>query len=86
MGNHSLTLNMGNQTTHAKLGKITLKAMQSIELKVGGSSVKVDMMGVTIKGMMFKAKGSLMSEVKGLMTTVKGDAILKAGGGLTMIG
>jgi len=86
MGNHSLTLNMGDQTTHAKLGKITLKAMQSIELKVGSNSIKVDMTGVEIKGMMVKAKGELMTEVKGMMTTVKGDAMLKAGGGLTMIG
>lgn len=86
MGNHSLTLDMGNQTTHAKLGKITLKAMQSIELKVGSNSIKVDMMGVEIKGMMVKAKGEIMTEVKGMMTTVKGDAMLQAGGGLTMIG
>ena len=39
------------------LGSITMEAMQSITLKVGQSSVKIDQMGVTIKGMMIKIEG-----------------------------
>ena len=54
-------------------------------LEVGGSSIKIDQMGVTIKGMMIKVEGSIMTEVKGLMTTVKADAILTAKGSITMI-
>ena len=42
--------------------------MQSIELKVGQSSIKIDQMGVTIKGMMINVEGQVMTEVKGLMT------------------
>ncbi len=85
MGNDTLTIKMGNQTTKLNLGASSTEAMQSIELKVGQSSVKVDQMGVTIKGMMVKIEGQMMTEVKGLMTQVNGDAMLTVKGGLTMI-
>ena len=85
MGNDALTIKMGNQTTKLNLGKSSTEAMQSIELKVGQSSIKVDQMGVTIKGMMVKIEGTVMTEVKGLMTQVNGSAMLTCKGGLTMI-
>ena len=85
MGNDSLTIKMGNQTTKLDLGKSSTEALQSIELKVGQSSIKVDQMGVTVKGMMIKIEGQMLTDVKGLLTNVKGDAILTAKGGLTMI-
>ncbi len=85
MGNDSLRIKLGNQTTKLDLGKSTTEALQSIELKVGQSSIKVDQMGVTIKGMMVKIDGQMMTEVKGLMTKVSGDAMLVVKGGLTMI-
>ncbi len=78
MGNQSTTLSLGNQSTKVELGKIESEAMQSIELKVGGSSIKIDQMGVTIKGMMIQIEGDLM-------TQVKGDAMLTLKGGITMI-
>ena len=65
MGNDSLTIKMGNQTTKLDLGSSTTEAMQSIELKVGQSSVKLDQMGVTIKGMMISIEGQVQTEVKG---------------------
>jgi type VI secretion system secreted protein VgrG len=86
MGNDTLTIKMGNQTTQLSLGASSTEAMQSIELKVGQSSVKLDQMGVTIKGMMISIQGQIQTEVKGLMTTVSADAILQAKGALTMIG
>ena len=54
--------------------------MQSIELKVGQSSIKIDQMGVTIKGMMIKVEGQVRPQVKGLMTQVNGDAMLHGQG------
>jgi type VI secretion system secreted protein VgrG len=86
MGNDALTVKMGNQTTKLNLGKSETDAMQSIELKVGQSSLKVDQTGVTIKGMMIKIEGTMMTQVKGLMNQVNADAILTVKGGLTMIG
>ena len=78
MGNQSTKLKMGNQTTKVDLGKIETEAMQSIELKVGQSSIKIDQMGVTIKGMMIKIDGQVM-------TQVEGKAMLICKGGITMI-
>ena len=85
MGNDSLTIKLGNQSTKISLGKSETEAMQSIELKVGQSSLKLDQMGVTIKGMMISIEGQVQTEVKGLMTQISGDAMLKAQGAITMI-
>jgi type VI secretion system secreted protein VgrG len=85
-GNLTTTLKMGNQSTRLSLGKSTTEAMQSIELKVGESSVVIDPTGVTIKGLMVKIEGQIQTDVKGLITSVNGSAMLKAGGGITMIG
>ena len=82
----ALTIKMGNQTTKLDLGKSETEALQSIELKVGQSSIKVDQMGVTIKGMMVKVEGQIQTDVKGLMTQVTGTAMLKVGGGIMMLG
>ena len=78
MGNQSTKLSMGNQTTKLDLGKIETEALQSIELKVGQSSIKIDQTGVTITGMLIKIDGKVM-------TQVEGKAILIAKGGITMI-
>jgi type VI secretion system secreted protein VgrG len=85
MGNQTTELKMGNQATKVDLGKIDTEAMQSIELKVGQSSVKLDQMGVTIKGMMIKIEGTVQVDVKAVVTNVGGDAMLVLKGGLTMI-
>jgi len=81
----TVTLKTGDQTTEAKAGKITIKAGQSIELKVGANSIKLDMSGVTIKGTMVKVQGTGTAEIKSPMTTVKGDGMLTLKGGMTMI-
>ena len=86
MGNDTLTVSMGNITIKAALGAISIEGMQSIELKVGQSSVKIDPMGVTIQGMMVKVQGQVQTQIQGLMCQVSGDAMLQAKGGITMIG
>ncbi len=84
-GNHDVAVNMGNVSLKAGLGSITDEAMQSIELKVGQSSIKVDQMGVTITGMMIKIQGQIQTQIQGTMTQVNGDAMLMLKGGITMI-
>jgi type VI secretion system secreted protein VgrG len=86
MGNDSLTIQMGNQTTQIALGSSSTEAMQSIELKVGQSSIKLDQMGVTIQGMTISIQGQIQTQIQGTMTQVSGDALLTLKGGLTMIG
>ena len=77
-GNQTTTLDMGNQSTKVDLGKIDMTAMQSITLTVGGSSIKIDQVGVTIKGMIIQIEGECI-------TQVKGDALLILKGGITLI-
>ncbi len=84
-GNDSLTVKQGNRTVKINMGKSETEAMQSIELKVGQSSVKLDQAGVTIKGITIKIEGQAMVGVKGLKTDVNGDAMLTLKGGITMI-
>jgi type VI secretion system secreted protein VgrG len=85
MGNQSTKIKMGNQTNKLDLGKIETEAMQSIELKVGQSSIKIDQMGVTIKGMMISIEAQVQAEVKAVMTQVTGSAMLTEKGGIVMI-
>ncbi|HEY2617043.1 MAG TPA: type VI secretion system tip protein TssI/VgrG [Acetobacteraceae bacterium] len=93
-GNHDVKIGMGNHTTDVKMGNVSLKAdlgainneaMQSIELKVGESSITIDQMGVTIKGMMISIEGQVQTQLKGLMTQVSADAMLQIQGAITMI-
>ncbi len=84
-GDDTTTVDAGNMTVDVKSGKITMTAAQKIELKVGSSSVVIDPVGVTIKGNILKFEGTAMAELKSKLTTVKGDAMLTAKGGITMI-
>ncbi|MBL0938802.1 MAG: type VI secretion system tip protein VgrG [Gemmatimonadaceae bacterium] len=93
-GNSTLEVSMGNLTEQAKMGNITIKAdmgaitiqaMQKIELKVGGSSIVIDMSGVQIKGPMVKMEGQAMAQIKAPITQVNGDGMVMIKGGITMI-
>jgi type VI secretion system secreted protein VgrG len=86
MGNDTLTIKMGNQTTKLNLGASSTEAMQSIELKVGQNSIKIDQMGITLSGMMVKVQGQIQTQVQGTMVQVSGDAMTQISGGITMIG
>lgn len=85
VGDMKIAIHTGDQSTKCDAGSMSFDALQSIELKVGESSIKVDQMGVTIQGMMIKIEGQIETEIKGVMTSIKGDAMLQAQGGITMI-
>ncbi|MBM3619402.1 MAG: type VI secretion system tip protein VgrG [Alphaproteobacteria bacterium] len=85
MGNRDTKISMGNDKLAIALGKQDVEAMQSIELKVGSSSVKLDQTGVTIKGIMVKIDGTALVDVKSVMTQIKGTAMLILKGGITLI-
>jgi type VI secretion system secreted protein VgrG len=84
-GNDLLTVKTGNRTVKVDKGKIAEEAAQSIELKVGGSSIKIEPSGITIKGMTIKIQADTSAELKGLQTTVSGDGMLTLKGGLVKI-
>jgi type VI secretion system secreted protein VgrG len=85
MGKDSLTISQGDQKTKLDLGKIETEAMQSIEIKVGQNSIKLEQSGITIKGLQVKIQGDIQVEMKAAMTTVKGDGMLTLKGGVAMI-
>ncbi|MBV8819838.1 MAG: type VI secretion system tip protein VgrG [Acidobacteriaceae bacterium] len=78
VGNQSITLDTGNQSTNVSLGKIDTTAMQSITLTVGGSSIKIDPMGVTIQAPMIKLNAEMMVQIQA-------DILLDMSGEITMI-
>ncbi|GAB4273786.1 MAG: type VI secretion system spike protein VgrG1b [Methylomicrobium sp.] len=84
-GNHDLVVSTGNHSIKVDTGKSTVEAMQSIELKVGSNSIKIDQQGITIKGLMITIQGSVKLDAKSPMTTVTGDGMLTLKGGVTMI-
>lgn len=85
MGNDTLTIKMGNQTTKLNLGSSSTEAMQSIELKVGQNSIKIDQTGITLQGMMVKIQGQVQAQVQATMVQVSGDAMTQIKGGILMI-
>ncbi|MFD1215809.1 type VI secretion system Vgr family protein [Microbulbifer celer] len=76
-GDHTLKISQGKQTTDA-MGAIKITSKASIELKVGGSSIKIAPSGITIKGPMVSVSGDAKAEVKG-------GGMLTLKGGVTMI-
>lgn len=84
-GNLSTEVSMGNISVKASMGKIEIEAMQSIELKVGSSSVKLDPTGITIKGMMISAEAQTQLTAKGLITEVDGTGMMTVKGAIVMI-
>jgi type VI secretion system secreted protein VgrG len=80
------TVSLGNITVDATAGKITLTAGLAIELKVGGSSIKIDPAGVTITGAKVTLDGKATTEVKAPVVEVKGMGMVTVSGPMIMIG
>lgn len=59
-----------NYDLKVDLGKITMEAMQSIELKVGANSIKIDQVGITVKGLMITSEASAIHTIKGAMVMI----------------
>ncbi|MCR8723335.1 type VI secretion system Vgr family protein [Frigidibacter sp. ROC022] len=74
-GNHTLTIASGDQTTNIDSGKMTVTAAKSIELVVGGSSIKIEPSKITMTSVQIdiKADAALTAEA-GANATFKGGA------------
>jgi type VI secretion system secreted protein VgrG len=90
----SLTVNDGNLTMTAKqndiaieatLGNITLKALNSIKLTVGGNSIEINAEGVTINATKVSVQGQAMVQIQGPMTQVSADGMMTLKGGVMML-
>lgn len=84
-GDDSLTVQTGNLSVDVTVGKITMKALQSIELIVGGSSIKIDPAQIALNAPMIKINGQAMVDVKAPITMIDGSALLKLSGGIVLV-
>ncbi len=84
-GNCSTKVSMGNYVLDVDAGKATVTAMTSIELKVGGNSIKIEQSGITIKGIKVDVQADTTLDAKGLKTSVTADTMLTLKGAITMI-
>jgi type VI secretion system secreted protein VgrG len=85
MGNQTGELSLGNYSLKTDVGSVTIEALQGITLKVGPNSLKIDMSGVAINGIMVKLAGTAMFQAQAPMSQVSGDGMLTLKGGITMI-
>lgn len=84
-GNDEVTVKQGNRTVTVTAGSCTIEAGTSIELKVGGNSIKIEQAGITIKGTQIAIQGEAKTQVKGAVTQVNGDGMLQMKGGIVQI-
>jgi type VI secretion system secreted protein VgrG len=92
-GNDALVVSQGDHSVNVSAGKSTIEAATSIELKVGGSSIKITPDSITLTAMSIEITGStgasvdggLKVEVKGVTATLSGQATAKVVGGVVMI-
>ncbi|QEL19441.1 type VI secretion system Vgr family protein [Limnoglobus roseus] len=84
-GNDTLTIKTGNHKTAITAGASKTEAMQSIEFKVGGSTLKLDPSGIQMKGLKINIEGEIMVQMKATIVKVDASGFLILKGGITMI-
>ena len=67
------------------MGEVSVEAMQSIELKVGSSTIRIDQTGVSISGTLINISGDASVSIDAPMTSVSGDATVSIQGGMVEI-
>ncbi len=73
----SYTEKVTGSSTTTVTGGVTIESMQSIELKVGANSIKIDQSGITIKGIMIKTDaGGMATHKAGGMMMIQGSLVL----------
>ena len=84
-GNDTLTITQGDQSIKITAGKSTIEAGTSIELKVGGSSIKIEPAKITIKSPQIAIQADMQLQAKALTSELSGDAMLTLKGGIVKI-
>ncbi|HYM02590.1 MAG TPA: type VI secretion system tip protein TssI/VgrG [Stellaceae bacterium] len=84
--NRDVVIEQGNLSVKINTGQSSTEAAQSIELKVGSNSLKIDQQGISLNGMNIKIEGQVNTQVKGgAMTDVEASGQLTLKGAMTMI-
>src|SRR5580658_502452 len=85
-GDDSLTLQQGNLSVTAQAGKMVFTAEESIEFKVGGTSIKLDQTSITLQSLMIDIEGEISATLSAAATTVNGDGEVDITGAMITIG
>lgn len=64
---------------------VTYESDESITLKVGGNSIKIDQTGITLSGTMIKIDAQAQLETSGAIAQHKGSGMLQLQGGIIMV-
>lgn len=84
-GNDTLTVKQGNKTIKISAGKGTWEAAQSIELKVGASSIKIEPAKITLKSPQIAIQADAKLDAKAAIADVNASAMLQLKGGMIKI-
>ena len=76
-GNHSETISQGNYTIKVNAGQMSTQAMQSLELTVGQSSIKMTPDAITIAATQIKLTGQMQGTFDGGMQLVLKGGMVK---------
>jgi type VI secretion system secreted protein VgrG len=84
-GNDTLTISQGNQTITISAGTSTIEAGTAIELKVGGSSIKIEASKITIKAPQIAVQADGQFTAQAPLSEVSADGVLTLKGGVVKI-
>ncbi|ABQ31293.1 MULTISPECIES: type VI secretion system Vgr family protein [Acidiphilium] len=90
-GNQSVTVkgkqsvSVQGQQSVSVTGAVTYESMESITLKVGGNSIKIDMTGITLSGTLIKINAQAELSTSGAIAQHSGSGMLKLQGGIIMV-
>ena len=84
-GNRTIKVGGGNLDTKVDAGKITYEAAQSIEFKVGASTIKMDPSSITLKSPTIKVEGQAQVEITAPQTKVEGKAMVEVKGAMAKL-
>jgi type VI secretion system secreted protein VgrG len=84
-GNDSLRLDQGDISVEAAAGHISIEAQQSIELRVGNSTIRIDPNGITISALNVSISGQLAASLSAPMVSIDGKGETSIHGGIVLI-
>ena len=81
----TLDVAQGDLSITVDQGKVSITAMQSIDLQVGGSTIHIDQNGISISAMSVSINGQMTASMSSPMVSISGDASTDISGGVVTI-
>jgi type VI secretion system secreted protein VgrG len=84
-GDDTLTVGQGDLSINIDAGKGTIEAAQSLELKVGGSSIKIEPSKITLSSPQIELSADGQLEASAAMVQISGDGVVEVSGGVIQL-